>query len=230
MGGSLTCHILESKNLNPTFCPNCVCCVRRPETSGVLWASSAGPADQFVLLSTPFIELKQFLPVSDLATTTSLLFYRDAEGELRVLHFHQPHDAAWRIGLAPDEACEVQTGQKAVDVFPPHLRLPMEQFMLETLTGRYYQLHALFNNANKMIRTMPISDYTGKVQAGLILVGPFSPSYDKELHQYVLNSSPPSQAMLADAAEAHPTWSPGDHDLARRHRRRQKVISEPPPH
>lgn len=168
------------------------CCCKPPSDSanarGVVYVASRGP-EQFVLLSTPYMQIRETFEEKDLKLSTITLFYKDPEGKIRAVLHHEPHDVLQRmsLGAEPDEKCDLKQSVPLEDFLPEHLKAPIMRFAAETLDGVYFQMHGLFSSVAKLIRTMPLSDSNGRVVAGLMIIGPLTFSYDNALQQFVIN-------------------------------------------
>lgn len=178
-------------------------------------ATKGGP-EHFVLLNTPFMETGDWIVVDDLPLDTVTVFFEDHASNIRILLHHEPHNimdriSAFRRPSASDKKCEVTDdsssqlesdercyqGELIESILPEHLKAPIIRFMRDTLEGTYYQMHGLFNNTPKLIRTFPITDYNHIIVGGIMIIGAFNAKFDTELQQFVLNtrSAPVPQTM-----------------------------------
>jgi hypothetical protein len=238
MGGQLSCHFCEGSCEGSTFrkmiCNTWCCCYKSEEKRrdkearkrGVVYVNTRG-VEQFVLLNTPFIEVKEWVVLDDIPFTTITMFFEDPEGNMRLVMHHEPHDVLHRMSreskstvlltspVANDstgsddessaanikfleEKCEAHQGALVEDVIAPHLRAPIIKFMRDTLEGTYYQMHGMFNSTAKLIRTFPVSDYNNVVVGGIMMIGAFTPTFDDQLQQFVLNTVPTPDLENAD--------------------------------
>jgi len=175
----------------------------------VVYLTAPGP-DQFVLLNTPFVEVDRWVRKEQLPFNTTTVFFKDEDGELRVLMHHDPHDRRHRTSSSTSSSsnllqhqaggdtprtspsapppCEVNEGVLVTDILPVHLHVPIIRFMEDTLDGMLYQMHGLFNTVAKLIRTFPIFNSTNQVVGGIMIIGPFTPTPDGDrLDQFALN-------------------------------------------
>lgn len=231
MGASLTCNCFAGACEGFTI-KRLQCCPDADKKSsrhqGVVYATNNGP-QQFVLLSTPFIQIKEWIVLENVPFNTVTLFFADKEGKIRALLHHEPHDVMHRLATdekSVDLSCDAHLGELVEDLLPPHLRAPIIRFMKDTLDGTFFQLHCLFNTVAKLIRTYPIADYNDRIVAGVMIIGAFTPSFDDQLQQYVLNG-PPEQQMATPADTPAPAAEdlPSTRHLGRRNEKRKKPVN-----
>jgi hypothetical protein len=220
MGGQFSCHFCERACENSTFkkwiC-NMWCCGHKNNEKKrteelrrrrVVYVNKRG-IEQFVLLNTAFVEMKEWVLLDELPFNTFTMFFQDPEGRMRIVVHHEPHDQLHRISNETksttllttannvenalpirEEKCVIHQGALVEDVLAPHLRAPIIKFMTDTLNGTYYQMHGMFNSTPKLIRTFPITNYNNTVVAGVMMIGCFTPSFDNDdqIKQFVLNT------------------------------------------
>ena len=198
--GILDCHFCENSCEGASIkkCSSKIwCCCKydneeeedeNHKNKGVIYVNTTG-IDQFVLLQTPFIECKEWMVLDDIPFNTTTMFFRDPNGDIRAAIHHEPHDIRHRMSSIDieDQTCNIHEGILVESILPNHLKIPILRFMEDTLDGTFYQMHGLFNSAAKLIRTFPIFDYNNTVVGGLMIIGPFTPTFNQELQQFVLN-------------------------------------------
>lgn len=209
MGANISCHFCEQACESATI-KQLMCCHGKSDarTQGLVYVAAHGP-QQFVLLNTPFIAIKDWIVMDNMPFDTVTVFFRDPAGHMRALLHHEPHDVLHRMcvteppkgdtetkNVKEEEneneshpGCDIHQGALVEELLPPHLRAPILRFMADTLDGTFFQMHGLFNSVAKLIRTYPIADYNNQIIGGIMIVGTFTPSFDQQLQQYVLNQS-----------------------------------------
>jgi len=215
--GGINCHFCTGACEDMSI-QNLFCCPSKPteenKLDALVYVTAQGP-QQFVLINTPFIEVKDWIVWDSIPFNTVTVFFKDADDKLRALLHHQPHEIIHRMSPhrsssalptsvelkdetkvpTPTGSCEMSEGQLVDDLLPPHLKAPITRFMLDTLEGTWFQMCGLFNSAAKLIRTFPITDYNNHIVAGIMIIGPVSPQFEDKMQQ--CNPGPRSPRTVA---------------------------------
>lgn len=173
---AVSVHCCEGwcENVNVKKCNNkLLCCCGESQTEpDPTQKKPTDDTDQVVLLNTPFVECDTWSTIDDLPFQATTLFYQDENQDLRICVHHEPPD-------------KVQSGLLAVDVLPYYTQSVLMRIMEETLDGGFFQIHAMFKEGPRMIRSFPIFDSRNVVMSGVMVIGPCM--RDHEISQFMLN-------------------------------------------
>lgn len=195
------------------FCPkHCFCCCHKKRKKARDHDHDDTVSHGIVVLSTPPIEIRDFLVFEEVTMSDLFVFGIDELNEIRFASVQGPHllrailhqpvsprspqgprtetKEKKEVPPALPRKTEELAGKTLKEVLPPRVVRFLLPIFQDTIRGSFVQITVLWLGDTLLLRTFPIRSHTGSVIGGTAVMCPYDPEFSQDIHRFTLPTQP----------------------------------------